>query len=94
MTNNSMGRIPYWDGKAESFRVYVSKIEAHAQFIGIGDALNPVLMANWPTRTEIAEIGITKPENQSLIDLYRTNKKLRAQSGQESLHGFARKDQE
>ena len=63
MNENSLSKIPCWDGKAESFGVYVSKIEAYAKFMGVGDAMDPVLMVNCPTRIEFAEIGITKPEN-------------------------------
>ena len=44
MTDNSLSKIPYWDGKSESFGVYVSKIEVYAEFVGVGDALDPVLM--------------------------------------------------
>jgi hypothetical protein len=29
-----------------SFGVYLSKIEANAEFVGIGDALDPILMDN------------------------------------------------
>ena len=54
MTDNSLSKIPYWDGKSESFGVYVSKIEAYAEFMGVGDALDPVLMANCPTKSEFA----------------------------------------
>ena len=43
MSDNSLSKIPYWDGKAESFGVYVSKIEAYAEFMGVGDALDPKL---------------------------------------------------
>jgi len=49
MSKSSLSKIPYWDGKAEIFRVYVSKIEAYAKFIGVGDALDPILMVNCPT---------------------------------------------
>ena len=49
MTDNSLSKIPYWDGKVESFDVYISKIKAYAKFMGIEDALDPVLMANCPT---------------------------------------------
>ena len=41
MAENSLSKIPYWDGKAENFGVYVSKIEAYAEFMGVGDALDP-----------------------------------------------------
>jgi hypothetical protein len=50
MNDNSLSKIPYWDGKAESFGVYVSKIEAYVEFMGIGDVLDPVLMENSPTK--------------------------------------------
>jgi len=91
MTNNILSKIPYWDGKVESFGVYISKIKEYAKFMGIGDALDPVLMTKCPTRTEFALIDSTKPENQSLIGLYRANKKLCAiiVLGQGKNHGMA-----
>jgi hypothetical protein len=49
MTHNSLSKISYWDGNGESFGLYVSKIEAYAEFMGIGDALDPTLMAKCPT---------------------------------------------
>ena len=49
MTNNSLSKILYWDGKVESFGVYVSKIEAYAEFMGVRDVLDPVMMANCAT---------------------------------------------
>ena len=71
MTNNSLSKIPYWDGKAESFNLYVSKIKAYAKFKGIGDALNPVLMANCPIKLEFAVIDITNPTNIPFVELTR-----------------------
>ena len=44
MCNNSLSKITYWDGKVESFGVYVSKIKAYVKFVGNGDALDPILM--------------------------------------------------
>jgi hypothetical protein len=35
---------------AESVGVYVRKIEGYAEFVGVGDALDPELMANCPTK--------------------------------------------
>ena len=90
MTDNSLSKIPYWDGKAESFGVFVSKIEAYAKFLGIGDALDPVLMANCPTRSEFAVIDVTSPTNLPLVELYKANKKLYAiiLLGQGKSHGI------
>ena len=76
MTDNSLSKIPYWDGKAESFGVYVSKIEAYAECMGVGDALDPVLMENCPTKSEFATIDLTNPTNMPLVELYKANKKL------------------
>jgi hypothetical protein len=91
MTDISLSKIPYWDGKAESFGVYVSKIEAYAQFVGIGDALDPVLMANCPTKMEFVSIDATNPTNVPLVELYKANKKLCAiiELGQGKSHGIA-----
>ena len=91
MTNNSLSKIPYWDGKVENFGVYVSKIEAYAEFLGIGDVLDPVLMANCPTQSEFAEIDITSSTNLPLVELYKINKKLCAiiMLGQGKGHGMA-----
>ncbi len=44
MSKSGLNKIPYWDGKAESFGVYISKIKAYAKFVGVGDVLDPVLM--------------------------------------------------
>jgi len=91
MTENSLSKIPYWDGKAETFGVYVSKIEAYAEFMGVGDALDPVLMANCLTRSEIAVINVTSPANALLVEFYKANKKLCAiiVLGQGNSHGSA-----
>ena len=91
MTDNSLSKIPYWDGKSESFWVYVSKIEAYAEFMGVGDALDPVLMANCPTKSESTALDVTDPSNLNLIELYKANKKLCAiiALGQGKSHGIA-----
>jgi hypothetical protein len=67
MTYNSLSKIPYRDGKVESFGVYVSKIEAYAKFMGFGDALDPILMANCPTKSEFAVIDITNPTKMPFV---------------------------
>ncbi len=36
MSDSSLSKIPYWDGKAESVGVYISKIEMYAEFMGVG----------------------------------------------------------
>ena len=76
MSKSGLSKIPYWDGKAESFRVYISKIKAYAKFVGTGDALDPVLMKNCPTWLEFAVLDVTRPDNQQLVELYRAKKKL------------------
>ena len=91
MSKSGLSKIPYWDWKAKSFGVYVSKIEAYAKFVGVRDALDPVLMKNCPTRSEFAVLEIPKPKNQQLVELYRANKKLCAiiALGQGKSHGMA-----
>jgi hypothetical protein len=91
MTNNSLGKIPYWDGKVESFNVYVSKIEAYAKFMGVGDTLDPVLMANCSTKLEFMVIDVTNPTNIPLVELYKVNKNLCAiiKLGQGKSNGIA-----
>ena len=42
MFESSLSKIPFWDGKVKSFGVYVSKIEAYAEFMDMGDALDLV----------------------------------------------------
>ncbi len=69
MTNNSLSKIPYWDGKSESFRVYVSKIEADAEFMGVGGALDPILMVNCPTKSKFSVIDARNPTNGPLVEL-------------------------
>jgi hypothetical protein len=76
MSDNSLSKIPYWDGKAESFGVYISKIEVYAEFMGVGDALDPALMANCPTKTQFAALDATIPAEAILIELYKAKKKL------------------
>jgi hypothetical protein len=44
MSDNSLSKIPYWGGKAKSSGVCVSKIQAYAKLIDVGDALDPILM--------------------------------------------------
>jgi hypothetical protein len=91
MTDNSLSKIPCWDGKVESFGVNVSNIEAYAEFVGVGDALDPVLMANCPTKLEFAVIDVTNPTNVPLVELYKANKKLCTiiALGQGKSHGIA-----
>ena len=49
VTLSTISTIPYWDGKTKSFGVYLRKIKAYDKFIGIGDALDHILMENCPT---------------------------------------------
>ncbi len=75
MSKNSLSKIPFWDGKAESFRVYISKIEACTEFVGMGDALDPILMKNCPIWLEFV-LDITRLNNQQFVELYGANKRL------------------
>jgi hypothetical protein len=72
MTDNSLSKIPYCDGKVESFGVCVSKIAAYVKFMGVGDTLNPILMANCPTKSEFTVIDIMNPTNMPLVELYKS----------------------
>jgi hypothetical protein len=85
MTDNSLSKIPHWDRNAESFGVYLSKIEAHAEIMGVGDVLN--LVANCPTKS----VDVTNPTNMPLVELYKANEKLCATIalGQGKSHGIA-----
>jgi hypothetical protein len=56
--------------------VYISKIEAYAEFMGVGDALDHVMMTNCPTKMEFALLDVTNPTNGPLVELYKANKKL------------------
>jgi hypothetical protein len=91
LTNNSLSKILYWNGKAESFGVYKTKIEAYTKLMGVGDAFDPILMANCPTQSEFEVIDITNPTNMPLAELYKANKKLCAiiALGQGKSHGIA-----
>jgi hypothetical protein len=62
--------------KAESFGVYGSKIKAYAKFIGVWDALDPILMMNCATRSEFVALDITRPDNLTLVKRYKANKRL------------------
>ena len=76
MTDNSLSKILYWDRKIEIFSVYVSKIDAYAKFMAVWDMLDPVLMANCPTKLGFAEIDATYPTIMPLVELYKVNQKL------------------
>jgi len=91
MSESSLSKIPFWDGKAESIGVYVSRIKAYAEFVGVGGALDPILMKNCPTRLEFAALDITKSDNQGLIELYQANNKFCSiiALGQGKSHGMA-----
>ena len=91
MSESSLSKIPFWDGKAKIFGVYISKIDAYDEFVGVGDALVPNLMMNSLTQLEFAVLDATKPENQQLVKMYRANKKLCAiiALGQGKSHGMA-----
>jgi hypothetical protein len=91
MTDNSLSKIPYWDRKAENCGVYISKIKAYAKFMGVEDVLDPVTMANCPTKSDFAVIDITNPTNVPLVELYKANKKLCTiiTLGQGKSHGIA-----
>jgi hypothetical protein len=71
--------------------VYVSKIKAYAEFVGVGDALDPMMMENCPTRSELVVLDVMKPENRILVNLYKANKKLCAiiALGQGKSHSMA-----
>jgi hypothetical protein len=59
--------------------------------MGIGDALDPVLMVNCPTKSEFVENDVMNPTNGPLVELYKANKKLCAiiALGQGKSHGIA-----
>ena len=42
MSKTGLSKILYLDGKAKSFGVYVSMIEAYAELVGMGDVLDPI----------------------------------------------------
>ena len=65
MSNNSLNKIPNWDGKAKSFGVYGSTIQAYAEFIDIRNAMDLILMDYCPTWSEFAAIDIAKPDNHA-----------------------------
>ena len=51
-------------------------MSARLSLVGFEDALDHVLMANCPTRSEFAMIDVTNPTNVHLVELYKANKKL------------------
>jgi hypothetical protein len=59
--------------------------------MGVGDALDPVLMANCPTKSEFVEIDVMNPTNMPLVELNKANKMLCAiiALGQGKSHGIA-----
>jgi hypothetical protein len=70
--------------------VYLSKIEAYAEFVGIGNAFDPILMVNCLTWLEFTALGMIRPDNQTLVDLCKANKKLftTITLGQSKSHGM------
>jgi len=74
MSENSLGKIPYSDEKTESLRVHVCKIQANAEFFRVRDKLNPVLIMKCPTQPRYGAIDVTKPENLTLVNLYKSMK--------------------
>ena len=74
--SNSQNMIPYWNRKAETFGVIISKFEAKDDFVGVGDALDSVLMRNYSTQLVFEVQDTKKGSDQGLIDLYMSNKKL------------------
>ena len=71
--------------------MYISKIKDDAEFMCVGDVLDPILMANCPIKSEFAVIGVMHPTNMPLVELYKTNKTLCAiiPLGQGKSHGIA-----
>ena len=63
MSEKRLSKIPFWDGKSKNFGAQVSKIEAYAEFVGIGNALDPILMENYPTWLEFMSLDIIRPDN-------------------------------
>ncbi len=53
--------------KGGEFGVYVSKIEASAKFMGMGDAMDPVMMANCLTKSEFTLIETKNLTNVTLL---------------------------
>ena len=56
--------------------MYVCKIQANAEFVCVRDKLNPVLMTKCPTQLGFGAIDVVKPENLTLVDLYKANEIL------------------
>ena len=71
MSENSLGKILYWDEKVESLGVHVCKIQSNAEFVRVRDKMNPVWMTKCPTHLGYGAIDAVKPENPTLTDLYK-----------------------
>ena len=77
MSENSLGKISYWDKKAESLGVHVCKIQLNAEFFRVrDDKLNPLLMTKCPTQLGYGTINVIKPGNLAIVDLYQKKEKL------------------
>ena len=86
--------MPKWNGKSSTCARYLDQFEAVAEYYDGGDALDPVLMANCPTKGEYeALVAKANPDDNDkmMMKLYRANKRLCAiyVIGQESNHGLA-----
>ncbi len=71
MSKSCLGKIPCQDKKAVSLELHVSKIKDFDKIMW--DALNPFLVINNPTQSELRTMDIAKPEDQTVAHLYKAN---------------------
>ena len=91
-TDKSLSTVPYWDGKAQTAGMYISKVEAMMEYHDNGDAMDATIMATCPTKTQYETFVNSNDANEKkLAKLYQQNKKACAimVMGQKSNHGLA-----
>ncbi len=74
MENKSLSGIFKWDEKQETLAMYISKLEALAEFHDSGDALDSIAMANCATKSEYEGLTLTDADDLKKAILYQQNK--------------------
>ncbi len=75
MSDNHLGKISYWDMKAESLGLCMRKNQANAKFIDIGYVSNSILRQDAKLDLSLRAIDVTKHEDQTVVNLYQADEK-------------------
>ena len=91
-SNKGLSTVPIWDGKTTTAAMYIAKLEAMMEYHDSGDAMDRVVMATCPTKSEYDRyVGSTDANEKKLAKLYQMNKRACAIMviGQKTNHGLA-----